>query len=381
MAKRTKGKAQEVNKAQEFMQAFKELGEERGISPEVLFDAIEAALTAAYRRNFGSDQNVRVSLDRVSGEYHVYAIKTVVEEVEDPVSQISLAMAKAINPDYQPEDKLEVEVTPANFGRVAAQTAKQVVVQKIREAERGNIYDMFSNRASDIVTGTVQLVENGSVFVNLGKTEALLDAKEQIAGEQYQIGMRIKAYITEVRKTTRGPQILLSRTHPGLLKRLFELEVPEIHEGVVEIKSVARESGMRSKIAVFSREEGVDPVGSCVGHKGMRVQAIVDELRNEKIDIIKWNADSATYIANALSPAQVIAVAVNEEQKISRVVVPDDQLSLAIGKEGQNARLAAKLTGWKIDIKSESQMANETPDESMDLIEVIGEKSFSVEGE
>jgi len=381
LAKKSKGKAQEVNKAQEFMQAFKELGAERGISPEILFDAIEAALNAAYRRNFSSYQNVRISLDRVTGEYHVYSIKTVVEQVENPVEEIVLSEAQAINPDYQVDDKLEIEVTPANFGRVAAQTAKQVVVQKIREAERGNIYDEFSNRASDIVTGTVQLVENGNVFVNLGKTEALLDAKEQMAGDDYKIGMRIKAYITEVRKTNKGPQILLSRTHPGLLKRLFELEVPEIHEGIVEIKSVAREPGMRSKIAVYSREEGVDPVGSCVGHKGMRVQAIVEELRNEKIDIVKWNADSASYIANALSPAKVISVAVNEEEKVSRVVVPDYQLSLAIGKEGQNARLAAKLTGWKIDIKSESQAADDELEDGMNIVEVTGEDSFTAEGE
>ena len=279
------------------------------------------------------------------------------------------------------DDILEQEVTPANFGRIAAQTAKQVVVPRIREAERGNIYDEFSNRASDIVTGVVQRVENRNVYIDLGKTEALLPAAEQIEGDEYYHGDRIKAYVLEVRKTSKGPQITVSRTHPGLLKRLFELEVPEIQDGIVEIKSVAREPGMRSKIAVFSREEDVDPVGACVGHKGLRVQAIVNELRNEKIDIVKWNSDPARYIANALSPAKVVSVAVKEDEKVSRVVVPDYQLSLAIGKEGQNARLAAKLTGWKIDIKSETQAMDEELEEGMDVVEVTAEESFSAEGE
>ena len=337
------------------MEAFEALGRERGITPEILFEAIEAALTSAYHRNFGSAQNVRVEMDRETFAYHVYALKTVVEEPTNEVTEISLAEARKINPKYEVDDILEQEVTPANFGRIAAQTAKQVVVQRIREAERGNIYDEFSNRASDIVTGVVQRVENRNVYIDLGKTEALLPAAEQIEGDEYYHGDRIKAYVLEVRKTSKGPQITVSRTHPGLLKRLFELEVPEIQDGIVEIKSVAREPGMRSKIAVFSREEDVDPVGACVGHKGLRVQAIVNELRNEKIDIVKWNSDPARYIANALSPAKVVSVAVKEDEKVSRVVVPDYQLSLAIGKEGQNARLAAKLTGWKIDIKSETQ--------------------------
>ncbi len=385
MIKSSRGKAKkkvrEIDRSQEFMQAFEELGRERGISPEILFDAIEAALISAYRRNFSSAQNVRVLLDRATGEYHVYAIKTVVEEVVNDVIEISLADARAISPDYEVDDVLEIEVTPANFGRIAAQTAKQVVVQRIREAERGNIFDEFSSRSSDIVTGTVQRVENHNVYIDLGKTEAILPATEQIDGEEYHYGDRIKAYILEVRKTSKGPQISVSRTHPGLLKRLFELEVPEIQEGIVEIKSVARESGMRSKIAVFSREEEVDPVGACVGHKGLRVQAVVNELRNEKIDIVKWNADAARYIANALSPAKVVSVAVNEEEKVSRVVVPDYQLSLAIGKEGQNARLAAKLTGWKIDIRSESQAEGEELDENMDVVEVTGEEAFTAEGD
>lgn len=374
-----KNKAKETE--QGFLEALKELGREKGIAPEILFDAIEAALISAYKRNFGSAQNVRVALNRDTGSYHVYAIKNVVEEVENDVVEISLGQARAIRPDHEIGDVIEIEVTPANFGRIAAQTAKQVVVQRVREAERGIIYEEFMSRESDIITGLVQRVENRNVFIDLGKTEAVLTPAEQIPTETYNHGDRIKAYIVEVKKTNKGPQVVVSRTHPGLLKRLFELEVPEIQDGTVEIKSVARESGMRSKIAVYSKDENVDPVGSCVGQKGMRVQAVVDELGSEKIDIVKWNEDSAKYIANALSPAKVISVAVNEAEKISRVVVPDYQLSLAIGKEGQNARLAAKLTGWKIDIKSESQAAGEILDENMNEVEVTGDESFTAEGE
>ena len=385
MIKRSRGKGrkkvQELDRAKEFMMAIDDLGKEKGIAPEVLFDAIEAALISAYRRNFGSEQNAHVQIDRTTGEFHVYAHKTVAREVTDPVMEMALEDAQALDPDYEEGDVLEIEVTPANFGRIAAQTAKQVVVQRIREAERGNIYDEFSGRSSDIVTGLVQRVESRNVYIDLGRTEALLAPSEQIEGETYVHGDRVKAYILEVRRTSKGPQIAVSRTHPGLLKRLFEMEVPEIHDGVVEIKSVAREPGMRSKIAVYSKDPDVDPVGSCVGHKGLRVQAVVTELRNEKIDIVKWNEDPAHYIANALSPAKAVSVAVNEAEKTSRVVVPDQQLSLAIGKEGQNARLAAKLTGWKIDIKSESQAAEEEPDENMSVVEVTGEESFSAEGD
>ena len=374
-------KGKEKDKDKGFMAAFRELGKEKGIAPEVLFDAIEAALISAYKRNFSSAQNVRVSLDRTTGEFHVYARKTIVETLENDIIEMSLEEVRQDNPAYEIGDIIEIEVTPADFGRIAAQTAKQVVVQRIREAERGIIYEEFSNRESDIITGIVQRIEAKNVFIDLGKTEAVLAPSEQILTEQYTHGDRIKAYIIEVKKTSKGPQILVSRTHPGLLKRLFELEVPEIHDGIVEIKSVAREPGMRSKIAVYSKDEDVDPVGSCVGHKGMRVQAIVDELRNEKIDIVKWNTDPAKYIANALSPAKVISVAVNEEEKISRVVVPDYQLSLAIGKEGQNARLAAKLTGWKIDIKSETQSNEGDIDANMNVVEVITTEAFTVEGE
>ena len=348
----------EKNGGKEFLQTLKELAYEKGIDEEQLFETIEAALISAYRRNFNlaqNDRNVRIALSRETGAFHVFAIKDVVEEVTNDVTEISLAQARAINPDYVIGDVVEIEMTPANFGRIAAQTAKQVVMQRLREAERGIVYDEYMNRKSDIVTGIVQRVEGRNVFVDIGRAEALLMPTEQMPTEEYNYGDTLRAYIIEVKRTARGPQILLSRTHPELLKKLFELQVPEMQEGVVEIKSIAREAGSRSKVAVYSSEERVDPIGACVGPHYMRVQAVVDELAGEKIDIVKWSDDPATYIANSLNPAKVISVAVNEAEKVSRVVVPDYQLSLAIGKEGQNARLAAKLTGWKIDIKSESQ--------------------------
>lgn len=350
----------------EFIEAIAELEKEKGISADVLFDALEAALISAYKRNFASLQNVRVTIERATGEIKVFARKTVVEEVEDDRLELSLADAQAIDPRYEMGDIVENEVTPRDFGRIAAQTAKQVVVQRIREAERGIIFDEFSNREGDIVTGIVQRQDQKNVYIDLGKTEANLAPTEQIVNEEYRHGDRIKTYILEVKKTTKGPQILVSRTHPGLLKRLFELEVPEIHDGVVELKSVAREAGSRSKIAVYSKDENVDPVGACVGPKGMRVQTIVNELKGEKIDIVKWSPEAANYIANSLSPAKVLAVDIHEAEKVARVVVPDYQLSLAIGKEGQNARLAAKLTGWKIDIKSESQVEFVADDDEED---------------
>ena len=345
----------EKNGGKEFLQTLQELAYEKGIDEERLFETIELALISAYRRNFSSAQNVRISLSRETGAFHVFARKTVVEEVENDITEISLEQARAINPDYDIEDVVEIEMTPANFGRIAAQTAKQVVMQRLREAERSNVYDEYKDRSSDIVTGIVQRVEGRNVFVDIGRAEALLMATEQMPTEEYSYGDTLRAYIIEVKRTARGPQILLSRTHPELLKKLFELQVPEMQEGVVEIKSIAREAGSRSKVAVYSSEERVDPIGACVGPHYMRVQAVVDELAGEKIDIVKWSDDPATYIANSLNPAKVISVAVNEAEKVSRVIVPDYQLSLAIGKEGQNARLAAKLTGWKIDIKSESQ--------------------------
>ncbi len=339
----------------ELMQALHDLGKEKGIEPEVILEAVEAALISAYKKNFGATQNVQVTIDDVTGDFHVFTCYDIVEEVLNDKTEISLEEAQKLNPNYQLGEVVMEEVTPRNFGRIAAQTAKQVVVQRIREAERGLIYSEFSERESDIVTGTIQRIENRNYYIDLGKIEAVLGPNEQIPGESYEMFDRIKTYIVEVRKAAKGPQIMVSRTHPGLLKRLFELEVPEIQEGVVEIKSVAREAGSRSKLSVYSNDENVDCIGACIGAKGSRVQAIVDELRGEKIDIVKWNEDAGIYIASALSPAKVLDVQINEEEKKARVIVPDYQLSLAIGKEGQNARLAAKLTGWKIDIKSESQ--------------------------
>ena len=339
----------------EFIEALEELENGRGISVDIILEALEAALIAAYKKNFGSLQNVRVQIARESGEIQVFCRKTVVEAAEDDRSEISLEDARKQDIRYELGDIVEAEVTPRDFGRIAAQTAKQVVVQKIREAERGMIFEEFSSREGDIITGIVQRYEQKNVIIDLGKTEAILGPAEQIENETYQQSARIKTFIVEVKKTTKGPQIMVSRTHPGLLKRLFELEVPEIHDGVVEIKAVSREAGARSKIAVFSRNDNVDPVGACVGPRGMRVQRIVDELNGEKIDIVKWSENPKEFVANALSPAKVVAVEIFEDEKIAKVVVPDYQLSLAIGKEGQNARLAAKLTNWKIDIKSESQ--------------------------
>ena len=340
----------------DFISAIQELGKEKGIDPELLFQAVDDALVAAYKKNTGTNQNVRVEMNKETGEIHVYAQRTVVDGEADGINEMTLEDAQAINPQYLAGDIVEVEVTPKNFGRIAAQNAKQFVVQRIREAERGQVYERFQSRANDIVTGIIERMENQNVYIDLGKVEAVLTPNEQIPGEIYQYHERMKTYIVEVKRTNKGPQIMVSRTHPGLLKRLFELEVPEIHDGVVEIKSVARE---RSKISVYTADSNVDPVGACVGHKGMRVQTIVNELRGEKIDIVKYSEDPAQYVANALSPAKVVKTTVNEADKICRVVVPDYQLSLAIGKEGQNARLAAKLTGWKIDIKSETQAAEE----------------------
>lgn len=346
----------------DFISAIQELGKEKGIDPELLFQAVEEALVAAYKKNFGSTQNVRVDMNKVTGEIHVYAQRKVVEDEALEENDLSLEEARQIDNRYEIGDIVETEVTPKDFGRIAAQNAKQVVVQRIREAERGQVYERFQSKSQDIVTGIIQRIENRNVYIDLGKVEAVLTFNEQIPSETYQTHDRMKTYIVEVKRTSKGPQIMVSRTHPGLLKRLFELEVPEIHDGIVEIKSVAREPGMRSKISVYTADSNVDPVGACVGHKGMRVQNIVNELRGEKIDIVKYSDDPAQYVANALSPAKVLSTDVDENEKICRVVVPDYQLSLAIGKEGQNARLAAKLTGWKIDIKSESQAADGTAD-------------------
>ncbi|MFS1513160.1 transcription termination factor NusA [Chengkuizengella sp. SCS-71B] len=352
----------------EFIEALTEIEREKGISKEVLIDALEAALISSYKRNYTA-QNVRVDINQQTGVIKVFARKTVVEEVLDPRMEISIDAARSINANYHLDDIVEIEVTPRDFGRIAAQTAKQVVTQRIREAERGLIFNEFIDKEEDIITGIVERMDQRNIYINLGRVEGLLPLNEIMPTEKFQQGDRIKAFITKVENSTKGPLIMLSRTHPGLLKRLFELEVPEIYDGIVEIRSVAREAGYRSKIAVFSPNPEVDSVGACVGQKGMRVQTIVDELKGERIDIVYWSEDISEYVANALSPSKVLEVQILEEDKMCRVIVPDFQLSLAIGIKGQNARLAAKLTGWKIDIKSESQAFEQfgRPKEDSDL--------------
>jgi len=339
----------------EFLHALDDIEKEKGISKEVLLEAIETALYSAYKKDFGSKENVKVEILKGTGDVKVFAQKEVAEEVENDALQISLEEAKKIKVSYELGDIVEEEITPANFGRIATQTAKQVVMQRIREAERDVIYEQYKQKEEELITGTIQRFHNNNIFIDLGKIEALLPPSEQMPAEQYQRGDRIKLFVVEVTADNKGPKILVSRTHPGLLKRLFEIEVPEIFDGIVEIKYVAREAGNRSKIAVHSVDKNVDPVGACVGPKGMRVQAVVDQLNGEKIDIIEWSENPEKLVANALNPAEVKQVLINEEEKVAKVVVPDFQLSLAIGKEGQNARLAAKLTGWKVDIKSESK--------------------------
>lgn len=345
---------------EEFIGALKEIVKEKGISEDLLFTTIEDALVAAYKKNYANvgaaAQNVRVSMNRDTGEIHVYSQKKVSEDVNDEINEISLEDAKKISVRYDIGDTVDIEVTPRTFGRVAAQSAKQVVVQRIKEAERNIIYNEFIEKEYDIINGTVIRKDKGNVFVDLGRIEAVLGPNEQMPGEEYNFNDRLKLYIVEVKNTTKGAQVVVSRTHPGLVKRLFELEVPEIYEGVVEIKSISREAGSRTKIAVHSNDANVDAMGACVGPKGIRVQNIVNELKNEKIDIIKWSKLPEEYVANALSPSKVIDVSIDEENKSAKVIVDDNQLSLAIGKEGQNVRLAAKLTGWKIDIKSKSQV-------------------------
>lgn len=335
----------------EFLGALNELEKERGIKKDIILEALEAALVSAYKKNFSSAQNVRVEINRETGEVKVFARKVVVETVEDHRLEVSVDEAKSLDPRYEVEDIIEFEVTPREFGRIAAQNAKQVVVQRIREAERGIIFEEFADREGDIVTGLIQRLEQRNFLVDLGRAEAILAAGEQMPNDNYRAGERIKAYVLEVNRTTKGPQIMLSRTHPGFLKRLFELEVPEIHDGTVEIKAIAREAGLRSKMAVWAQDPNVDPVGACVGPRGLRVQSVVNELKGEKIDIIKWSSIPEEFIASSLSPARVLQVDLIEDERVARVTVPENQLSLAIGKEGQNARLAAKLTGWKIDIK------------------------------
>ena len=347
----------------DFMDAINDLVKEKGITKDVIMEAIESALVSAYKKNYGTAANVRAEMNEETGDVEVLMQKEVVEEVEDDATQISLEEAQEIDPRYQVEDIVEYQVTPKDFGRIAAQTAKQVVVQRLREAERGMVYDNYIKRQGELVTGVVQRISNDTIFVNIGNTEGILVKGERASGERYRVNDRIKAYIMDVRKSNKGPQIFLSRTHPGFVEKLFELEVPEIEDGDVVIKSIAREAGSRTKIAVYTEDEDIDPVGACVGQNGNRVRNIVDELWGEKIDITTWDDDPAILISNVLSPAKVEAVAIDEEEKAAVAVVPDYQLSLAIGKEGQNVRLAARLCGWKIDIKSHSQYFGDGEDE------------------
>lgn len=368
----------------EFMQALDELVRDRGIDKDVLLETIEQALTSAYKKNFGSAQNVRIDMNRETGDIKVYSQRVVVDESDlyDNFLEIELSEAREINQSYELGDIIEHEVTPKDFGRIAAQTAKQIVVQKIREAEREMTYNEFLEKQDELVTGEISRTSSRDgkqiVFVQISKGEGVLLQSEQIRGEDYRIGSNMKFYVLEVNKTNKNPQILLSRSNAGLVKRLFEMEVPEIQEGIVHIKSISREAGSRTKMAVKSIDDKIDPIGACVGTQGARVRNIVDELGDEKIDIVKYSDDPSTFIEAALSPSKVTKVFVDEANKSAIVIVPDYQLSLAIGKEGQNARLAARLTNWKIDIKPESEFG---PDEEAALLEEIESNQIAAEEE
>jgi len=334
-----------------------EIEKEKGISKNILIEAVESAIVSAYKKNYANNvSDVKINISKESGMIKIFTRKTIVQKVLDPLNEISIDDCPISDKkNYNIEDTILIETTPKEFGRIAAQTAKQVIVQKIREAERNVIYEKYIDKERDIVTGVVQRIEHGNIIIDLGRTEALLLPNEQMQNEEYYKGKRIKIYILEVRKTSKGPKIFASRSHPELLKRLFELEVPEIHEGLVEIKNIAREAGKRSKVAVYSKDERIDPIGACIGDRGSRIKSIMMELKDEKIDVIKWSDDEKILIANSLNPAKVTLVNLFENEKTATVIVPDQQLSLAIGKQGQNARLAAKLTSWKVDIKSESE--------------------------
>ena len=340
----------------ELILALEELEKEKGIKKEYLLESIETALVTAYKRNFDALENVKVVMDKQTGATHVYSIKEVMERANDEALEISLDEAHKINKNVQIGDSIEVEIVPKDFGRIAAQTAKQVIIQKLREAEREIIFSEYNDRKGEIVSGLIQKADKNIVVMDLGKLEGVMPTKEQIPTERYRVNDKIKGYIVDVEKGSKGaPQVIVSRSHPDFVRKLLEFEIPEIYEGVIEIKSVSRDPGYRSKVAVFSPDPNIDPVGSCVGQKGVRIQNVINELNGEKIDVIEWNEDPAIYISSALLPAQILAVDIKKEDKFAQVIVPDDQLSLAIGKSGQNARLASKLTNWKIDIKSETQ--------------------------
>ena len=343
------------NNLKDFLDALDEIQRTKGIDKEELICAVEAALISAYKKDFKGGQNVKVEIDRESGVLHVYALKNVVEEPQNDMDEIGLQEAKAINASYETGDIAEIAIDPKDFGRVAAQNAKQLILQRIKEAERNLIFDTYFEKKDELVTGIVQRIEKNDVYVNIGKTEGMMNYLNQVPNEQYFAGMRIRVYISDVIKTNKGPQVVLSRSHPMLIRRLFEFEIPEIYDGTVEIMSIAREAGSRTKIAVFAKQPDIDAVGSCVGHKGTRIQNILNEIGLERIDVVEYSESPMQYIKNALSPATVLEVFVNESARTALVVVDDSQLSLAIGKDGQNVRLAAKLTGWKIDIKNTEQ--------------------------
>ena len=340
----------------ELILALEELEKEKGIKKDYLLESIETALVTAYKRNFDALENVRVEMDKQTGATHVYSVKEVMEKANDEATEISIKEAQKINPDLGEGDTVEVEIVPRNFGRIAAQTAKQVIIQKLREAERDIIFNEFNERKGEIVSGLIQKADHNIVVMDLGKLEGVMPAKEQIPTEKYKVNEKIKGYVLDVERGAKGaPQVIVSRSHPDFVRKLLEFEIPEIYEGVIEIKSVSRDPGYRSKVAVYSPDPNIDPVGSCVGQKGVRIQNVINELNGEKIDVIEWNEDPSIYISSALLPAKILAVDIKEEEKFAQVIVPDDQLSLAIGRSGQNARLAARLTNWKIDIKSETQ--------------------------
>ncbi|HEX79342.1 MAG TPA: transcription termination/antitermination protein NusA [Dehalococcoidia bacterium] len=344
----------------DFVLAVTQLAAEKNLPREVILGAVEAALESAYRKdNFAPEQEISVKIDPNSGKVQVWAEKTVVEKLQDPRCEVTLDVAQKTKKDAEIGDVVSVESTPRDAGRIAAQTAKQVILQRLHEAEHSAIYEEFADKEGDIITGVVRRIEARQVFIDLGRTEAVMQVGEQAPNERYRVGQRLKAYLVEVAQSQRGPVLVVSRSHPSLLRRLFELEVPEIYNGTVEIKSVAREAGFRSKVAVTTSQEGIDPVGCCVGLRGIRIQNIVNELNGEKIDVVSWSPDIAVFITNALSPAQVVRVITNEEEGSAVAIIPDKQLSLAIGKEGQNVRLAVKLTGWRIDIKSVSEVEEE----------------------
>ncbi|MBP3502306.1 MAG: transcription termination/antitermination protein NusA [Clostridia bacterium] len=385
---KSESKQNKIIDSKELVIAMDELEKEKGIKKDYMLESIETALVTAYKRNYDSTaENVKITMNAETGEIHVYAEKEVVESVEDDKIQINLNDARKINKKLEIGDTAQIEIIPRNFGRIAAQTAKQVIIQKIREASRNVLFEEFSDRKGEIVSGLIQKADGGIVVVDLGKLEGVMPLKEQIPTEQYRVNDKIRAYVMDVERGVKGaPQVIISRANGDFVRKLFELEIPEIYEGVIEIKSVSRDPGSRSKVAVYSPNENIDPVGSCVGQKGIRIQNIINELNGEKIDVIEWNSDPSIYISAALLPAQVLAVDINEEERFAQVIVPDEQLSLAIGKSGQNVRLAAKLTTWKIDIKSESQFRkmieeknNEEHTETEQISDETEQKSTEVE--